>query len=108
MHRSGPAVLEPYLFKYQYQIRKGDIADGLSTVGIITDELERRSKMSIKDKNYIQYFMLNLLPDDYLSSLGQTAIFDPEATGLQEVSKYYRDAYPYRRARAAVRTVLQK
>lgn len=76
-------------------------------MGIIGDELERRKSMSAHDKNYIRYYMLTLLPEDYLSGMAETSIFGPKKTGFPKVSKYYRDAYPYRKARPTVEAVLQ-
>lgn len=108
IQRSGSTILAPYLFKYLYLVRKGALADGLVIKGIIKDELDRRSEMNLADKNYIEYYMLRLLPDDYLKNVSEAKLVDPKELGLQKVDRYLIELYPYKDPKPSVQAVLSK
>lgn len=105
--RTGTEVLQPHIFEFEYLIKKGQLPEGLEKRKIIELELDRRSKMKEEEKNFIRYYMLRILPDDYLSSLTKVNISDPAVLGLHKVFSVHRIRYPYIEPRPEVARLLK-
>ena len=95
--RTGTKVLDPHLFKYQYLIKVGKLVEGLKIKKIVECEIDRRIRMTPEEANYIRYYLLRLLPDDYLQDLSKSMVIDPEEIGLEKVHSYVRTKYPYKK-----------